>query len=77
MGVPVIFINGFDDYVDSCRFEGILELFNRIDIAPSGTITNNFGLKSKIDGSLMPKNFKTYESLAKRLREDCRSFIAC
>lgn len=75
MGVPVIFINGFDDYVDSCRFEGILELFNRIDIAPDGTITNNFGLKGKVDGSLVPKNLTTYESLAKHLREVCHNFI--
>src|SRR5690606_29754020 len=32
LGTPVIFVNGFDSFVDSCRFDGILELFNRIDI---------------------------------------------
>ena len=75
MGVPVIFINGFDDYVDSCRFEGIIELFNRIDINSDGTLTNNFGLKGKIDGSLVPENPKSYKVLADKLRQNCSDFI--
>ena len=75
MGVPVIFINGFDDYVDSCRFDGLLELFNRIDIAPDGTLTNNFGLKGPIDGSFIPKNLTLNEPLAARLRQACLDYI--
>jgi hypothetical protein len=75
MGVPVIFINAFDDYVDSCRFDGLLELFNRIDIAPDGSMTNNFGLKGRIDGSFVPKNLTVHEPLAAKLRAVCEGFV--
>jgi hypothetical protein len=75
MGVPVIFINAFDDFVDTCRFDGLLELFNRIDIAPDGTMTNNFGLKGKLDGTLVPKNPTLHEPLAAKMREVCERFV--
>jgi len=76
MGVPVIFINAFDDYVDSCRFDGLLELFNRIDIAPDGTMTNNFGLKGKVDGTHIPVNPSAHLTLAEKLRTTCRNFVS-
>ena len=41
---------GFDSFVDSCRFDGILDLFNRIDInSKTGEYTSNFGLQGQID----------------------------
>ena len=50
MGTPVIFINGFDSFVDSCRFDGIIELFNRIDVNPkTGEYKANFNLPEKIN----------------------------
>ncbi|NBV39308.1 MAG: hypothetical protein EBS00_07105, partial [Verrucomicrobia bacterium] len=58
-----------------CRFEGILELFHCIDIAPDGTITNNFGLKGKVDGSLILENSQNYKVLADKLRQSCFDFI--
>lgn len=76
MGTPVIFVNGFDSFVDSCRFDGILELFNRIDInAETGAYTSNFGLKGKITKDTMVKNFEKHHALAEPLKAKCRTFI--
>ena len=77
MGTPVIFINGFDSFVDSCRFDGILDLFNRVDVdAKTGTFTSNFGLEGKIDKNTMVKNLEKHHALAGPLKEKCRNFIA-
>jgi hypothetical protein len=76
MGTPVIFVNGFDSFVDSCRFDGILELFNRIDInSNTGIFTSNFGLKEKIDKSTVVKNRELHHDLAEPIKEKCRKFI--
>ncbi|GEP50375.1 hypothetical protein FNO01nite_10470 [Flavobacterium noncentrifugens] len=77
MGTPVIFVNGFDSFVDSCRFDGILELFNRIDVdANTGAFTSNFGLDGKITKDTMVKNFGKHHALAEPLKEKCRKFIS-
>ena len=77
MGTPVIFVNGFDSFVDSCRFDGILELFNRIDVnAKTGEFTSNFGLDGKITKDTMVKNLGKHHALAEPLKEKCRKFIA-
>ncbi|TGV03954.1 polysaccharide pyruvyl transferase family protein [Flavivirga rizhaonensis] len=77
MGTPVIFINGFDQFVDSCRFDGILELFNRIDVnSETGEYTANFDLKGKIDRNTMVKNLGLHHKLAEPLKEKCRNFIS-
>ena len=77
LGTPVIFVNGFDSFVDSCRFEGILELFNRIDInSKTGEFSNNFGLTGKIDKYTKVKNLERHHELAQGLKERCRSFIS-
>jgi hypothetical protein len=77
MGTPVIYINGFDTFVDSCRFEGILELFNRIDInSQTGQYTANFPLKDKINANTMVKNLGLHHKLAEPLKERCKKFIA-
>ncbi len=70
MGTPVIFVNGFDSFVDSCRFDGILELFNRIDVnSKTGEFTNNFGLKGKITKDTIVKNLEKHHKLADALKE--------
>lgn len=70
LGTPVIFVNGFDSFVDSCRFDGILELFNRIDInSKTGDFTNNFGLKGKIRTDSNIKNRELHHNLANSLKE--------
>ncbi len=70
LGTPVIFVNGFDSFVDSCRFDGILELFNRIDInSKTGAYTANFPLEGKIDATTMVKNLEKHHDLASALKE--------
>src|SRR5699024_11247334 len=45
LGTPVIFLNyGLDFDISSCRLEGILDLFNVINIDKKGSISDNFDL---------------------------------
>ncbi|MCF7560772.1 polysaccharide pyruvyl transferase family protein [Sabulilitoribacter multivorans] len=74
LGTPVIFVNGFDSFVDSCRFDGILELFNRIDInSKTGEFTSNFGLSGKVNKNTRVKNLEKHHDLAKALKEKVKS----
>jgi hypothetical protein len=75
MGVPVIFINAFDSHGDTCRFDGLIELFNRFDVNPEGVISNNFGVSGKIDGNYIPQNLNHYIPLAEKMRATCEEFI--
>lgn len=76
MGTPVIYINGFDSFVDSCRLDGLAELFNRVDIdRTTGLISNNFNLNSKIDTDFCLKNLENYKVLADKLKSTCLDFI--
>lgn len=76
LGTPVIFVNGFDSFVDSCRFDGILELFNRIDInSKTGEFSSNFDLKGKIDKNTNIKNLEKHHKLANSLKEKIKSQI--
>ncbi len=76
MGTPVIFVNGFDSFVDSCRFDGILDLFNRIDVdTKTGDYTTNFGLEGKVKLDTMVKNLEKHHALAEPLKVKCRDFI--
>ena len=69
LGTPVIFINGFDSFVDSCRFDGILELFNRIDVkSKTGEFKANFKLDGKIDKTTIVKNLEKHHDLANALK---------
>lgn len=76
MGTPVIFINGFDSFVNSCRFEGILDLFNRVDVdSKTGNFTANFPLEGKINKETLVKNLEKHHTLAELLKEKCKAFI--
>ena len=76
MGTPVIFINGFDHIIDSCRFGGILDLFNRIDVnSKTGEFSANFPLNGKITKDIQIKNLEKHLPLAEALKEKCRQFI--
>ena len=76
LGTPVIFINGFDSFVDSCRFDGILELFNRIDVdSKTGNFSANFDLPGKINDQTTVKNFEKHHDLANPLKQQCNDFI--
>ena len=77
LGTPVIFVNGFDSFVDSCRFEGILELFNRIDIdTNTGNFTANFPLAHKIDINTKVQNLGKHHAIAEPMKKTCKDFIA-
>ena len=77
MGTPVIFINGFDNIIDSCRFDGILELFNYINVnSKTGAYSANFPLNGKITKDIKIKNREKHLPLAKALKEKCNQFIS-
>lgn len=76
MGTPVIFVNGFETFTDSSRFEGVIDLFNRIDIdAKTGEWEANFPLEGKINEHTEVKNLEKHHELANIMKEKCRQFI--
>lgn len=78
LGTPVIFINGFDFIGDTCRFNGLTDLFNRIDVNNKDqTTTLNYSNNplEKIDFHNIPENPKSYQSLTPYLRSTCENFI--
>jgi len=76
LGTPVIFINGFDNFVDSCRFDGVLELFNRIDIdSVTGKWKANFKLENKIKKNTIVENLDTYKPMAEFMKKVCNKFV--
>lgn len=75
MGTPVIFLNSFNTFVDTCRFDGIAELFNRIDIKDDGSFSSNFGLDGKITMDTMVTNLGLHHKLAEPLKSSCIDFI--
>lgn len=77
MGTPVIFLNfGFDQKMDLCRFEGITNLFNTINLDPSGNIESNFQLPhGKIDENFEFENPEMYAQFATQLKESATAFI--
>jgi len=74
MGTPVIFINGFNSFIDTCRFDGIMNLFNRVDVDTMGNFKANFELQGKIDTDTTVTNLSEYKILAADLKEKCRLF---
>lgn len=77
LGTPVIFVNGFTSYVDSCRFDGILDLFNRVDVnSVTGDFEANFALDGKLDARNVPENPTRHEHLAAAMKATCASFVA-
>lgn len=77
MGTPVLFVNAYHKESDTCRFDGLLELFNRIDISLDGKVTNNFGHPegTPFDGSRIPSNPTRHLPLAAELRRRCETFV--
>ena len=76
MGTPVIFVNGgFKNKVDNCRFDGLFDFFNRIDVDDKANSTINFefngekiGMKSNVF------NKDTHLQYANELINKCKSF---
>lgn len=76
MGTPVIFLNGFSETLDTSRFDGLIDLFNRVDIdTKTGEWTSNFPLEGKINSKTIVKNLDKHIELAQNLKELCHNFI--
>lgn len=77
MGTPVIFVNGgFKNKIDNCRFDGLFDFFNRIDVDAKAKTTENFlfdgdkiGLTTHLD------NKKIHLKYADELINRCKKFV--
>lgn len=76
MGTPVIFVNGgFKNKIDNCRFDGLFDFFNRIDVDSNANSTTNFEFKGEKIGLHSEISNKTlHHEYAAQLIEKCRSF---
>ncbi|WP_416414101.1 polysaccharide pyruvyl transferase family protein [Pantoea sp. App145] len=76
MGTPVIFVNGgFKNKVDNCRFDGLFDFFNRIDVDAKGEATANFVFSGdKININTNIKNKDIHLDYARQLVEKCNVF---
>lgn len=76
LGTPVIYVNGFESFIDSCRLEGILNLFNRLDVnIKTGEFRANFNIDGKISKDTNIINPDNYINLADGLKRKSRDFI--
>lgn len=78
MGTPVIFVNGgFKNKVDNCRFDGLFDFFNRIDVDMNANATANFEFEgAKICMDTVIENKTLHLQYANELADKCRSFVA-
>ena len=76
MGTPVIFLNGgFYSPVDHCRFDGILDFFNRIDVnGKTGKSNPNFSIEGKIGVNFKITNPDRHKQYAESLLQTCNNF---
>lgn len=75
---PVIYINDVkQNHISSCRFDGLLELFNIIDWDSHGRglYEKHFNVDGKIDIHNAPKNKGSYKRLKRSLISRCRRFV--
>lgn len=77
IGTPVIFVNGgFKTKVDNCRFDGLFDFFNRIDIDSAGNSSTNFSfVGNKITRMTELKNKDLHVPFANELIEKCKEFV--
>lgn len=77
LGTPVIFVNAFKDESNKSRLEGLVDLFNRIDLDIStGEFAANFKMDNgKITHRTILSNPVKYEKISDSLKEICNSFI--
>jgi hypothetical protein len=76
MGTPVIFVNGgFKNKVDNCRFDGLFDFFNRIDVDDKANSTVNFEFSGDKIGMVSNiSNKDTHIQFANELIAKCKSF---
>ena len=74
MGTPVIFINGGFKPTQTCRFDGITDLFHTVNVSENGTLTFNFDIDAvRKSGQLKPKT--AHLKYVDALNDRCRKFI--
>lgn len=78
MGTPVIFINGgFKNILDNCRFNGLIDFFNRIDVDSKCNSRINFEIPNdRVTFSSIPQNKNLHEKYANELIDTCTSFMS-
>lgn len=75
-GTPVIFIDcGFNEKYDTCRLEGVTELFNTILIDNKNNITANFNFVGKIDENFSVPNPDRFMQFVPVLNAACNAFV--
>lgn len=76
MGTPVIFVNGgFKTKVDKCRFDGLFDFFNRIDVDSKGSSSVNFAFEgNKIGMNTKLTNKDLHIPFADDLIKRCKEF---
>ncbi|TCW17794.1 polysaccharide pyruvyl transferase [Raoultella sp. BIGb0138] len=76
MGTPVIFVNGgFKTKVDKCRFDGLFDFFNRIDVDGKGESSINFSFNGdKIGMNTELSNKDLHVPFANELIAKCKQF---
>lgn len=78
LGTPVIFINGgFNKSTDICRFDGIIDNFNTINIDNEGNLNTNFDFKQgdRIRLDTIKQNPLRYKTYSDMLKKKCKEFI--
>lgn len=78
LGTPVIFLNsGFNSVNDQCRFDGIVDILNTINISDDGEISSNFDFKKGDKISLKDRilNPTRNDRNAALLKARCSAFI--
>lgn len=77
MGTPVIFINGgVRNKIDNCRFDGLLELLNRIDVDSKGEGVANFIFPGdRVNCNTIISNGNRHLKYSSALIENCRKFV--
>lgn len=76
MGTPMIFLSAFNKDLDTCRFDGIEDLFRKVEFKADGSFDANFDLDGKISTSTKLSNLDAHKEIAAKLRASCESFIA-
>jgi len=76
MGTPVIFVNGgFKNKVDNCRFDGLFDFFNRIDVDNHANSSVNFKYSGgRIGINTLIKNKDLHAEFAEKLINTCDVF---
>lgn len=76
-GTPVIFVHfGFKNAYDTCRLNGVTDLFNTIYIDEDENVTTNFQPPSgRITENISLINPDTFNKHVKGLRNNCQAFI--